>query len=296
MRVALRHERDGIPLLTSAPCSTDAVHVVLDIAWRVVVDDEGDTLDVQTARSDICGNENLDFTLLEAVQSCLTFALVFVAMDGRARHPLSINLLRQLVAHALRGAEDQALGRGVVAVGDAGLTQDLHHLAVLIVAAAGLQELCDVLVALQLVAVADGDRVCAVQELLGQPAHGRRPGGGVEHGVPLTGHLRQDLADLRLEAHVEHAVRLVHAQEAHRLQVDHAALDEVVQATRSSREQVRPAPDIRELRPLRRTAVGQRRDDASRAAKLLGVRIDLNRQFARWCHDQHNGCTRNSLP
>mmetsp|Transcript_136282 Transcript_136282/g.436070 ORF Transcript_136282/g.436070 Transcript_136282/m.436070 type:complete len:217 (-) Transcript_136282:671-1321(-) len=212
MRVALRHERDGIPLLTSAPCSTDAVHVVLDIAWRVVVDDEGDTLDVQTARSDICGNENLDFTLLEAVQSCLTFALVFVAMDGRARHPLSINLLRQLVAHALRGAEDQALGRGVVAVGDAGLTQDLHHLAVLIVAAAGLQELCDVLVALQLVAVADGDRVCAVQELLGQPAHGRRPGGGVEHGVPLTGHLRQDLADLRLEAHVEHAVGLVQHQ------------------------------------------------------------------------------------
>mmetsp|Transcript_103586 Transcript_103586/g.278295 ORF Transcript_103586/g.278295 Transcript_103586/m.278295 type:complete len:297 (+) Transcript_103586:356-1246(+) len=296
MRVALRHERDGIPLLTSAPCSTDAVHVVLDIAWRVVVDDEGDTLDVQTARSDICGNENLDFTLLEAVQSCLTFALVFVAMDGRARHPLSINLLRQLVAHALRGAEDQGLGVAIVLVRHAGLLQDAQTDSVLLVAAATLERLRDVLVALELVAVPDGDGVSAVEELCREAAHTRRPRGREEHGLLVARDLRQDLADLRLEAHVEHAVRLVHAQEAHRLQVDHAALDEVVQATRSSREQVRPAPDIRELRPLRRTAVGQRRDDASRAAKLLGVRIDLNRQFARWCHDQHNGCTRNSLP
>ena len=47
---------------------------------------------------------------------------------------------------------------------------------------------------------------------LGLGAHLARPGRGVEKGLARGRHDGDDLADLRLEAHVEHAVGFVHDQ------------------------------------------------------------------------------------
>ena len=60
------------------------------------------------------------------------------------------------------------------------------------------------------------------------------------HRLPLRRHHRHDLADLRLEAHVEHAVRLVHHQVVDPAEVDLAALAEVVDPARRADDHVAP--------------------------------------------------------
>ena len=53
------------------------------------------------------------------------------------------------------------------------------------------------------------------EEVMRQSADFLRPGGGKHQGLSVPGKSFQDLSDLRLEAHVQHAVRLVHHQVEH---------------------------------------------------------------------------------
>ena len=57
--VALRQERDGGTVLAGAPRTTDAVSIVFNRLGHVVVDDERDVFDVDTATGDVGGDEDM---------------------------------------------------------------------------------------------------------------------------------------------------------------------------------------------------------------------------------------------
>jgi hypothetical protein len=54
--VVLRDEGDGFAGLAGSGCSTDAVNVGFRVCRYVVIDDDVDVGNVQTARSDVGGN------------------------------------------------------------------------------------------------------------------------------------------------------------------------------------------------------------------------------------------------
>mmetsp|Transcript_33555 Transcript_33555/g.72652 ORF Transcript_33555/g.72652 Transcript_33555/m.72652 type:complete len:281 (-) Transcript_33555:1193-2035(-) len=94
------------PFRPSTACPSNAVHVVLGVIWRVVVDNQGHTLHVQASGSHIRGDDDLRLAVAEVHQSLLSLLLVLVAMDGVAVHLRPVQAVLQLLAHPLRGAED----------------------------------------------------------------------------------------------------------------------------------------------------------------------------------------------
>mmetsp|Transcript_105581 Transcript_105581/g.315367 ORF Transcript_105581/g.315367 Transcript_105581/m.315367 type:complete len:336 (+) Transcript_105581:272-1279(+) len=284
----MREQRDSRALAARTPGTANAVHVVLGVARRVEVDDHGDGLDVKTSRGDVGRDEDLGLAGLEGAQSHVSLALVPVAVDGLALHAHALKAPVELVAHALGLRKDDHLAIR--------LAQAVHKLALLLADIAADDDLLlDVGVGLELVGVADPDLHGIAEEVLGHPAHFLRPGSGEHHRLPPRGDVADDLPDLRLEAHVEHSVGLVQNQEAHVAQVDHPALQEVVQAAGCARQQVGPPPEVSELGALGRAAVGQRCENARRPGKALGVGVDLARQLSRRRHDEQDRRAREAL-
>lgn len=68
--VLISEERCGKTLLSSAACTTNAVHIVIDICGQVKVDDMRDVGDVEATRSHISGHQDWRSARSEASQ-CL---------------------------------------------------------------------------------------------------------------------------------------------------------------------------------------------------------------------------------
>ena len=92
-----------------------------------------------------------------------------------------------------------------------------------------------------------------------------------------------------LEAHVEHAVRLVEDEDLDVVERDHLALDEILKPARRRDDDVRALEALR-LRPDRRTAVGDADPDALRGGEGLDRVGDLERELAgRHEHERLGG-------
>ena len=77
---------------------------------------------------------------------------------------------------------------------------------------------------------------------------------GEEHRLTVFAQLPHQPVDLGLEAHVEHAVRLVEHEHLHGVERHEAAVDEILQATRRRDDHVGGLGLVR-LRPQRDAAV-----------------------------------------
>jgi hypothetical protein len=100
--------------------------------------------------------------------------------------------------------------------------------------------------------------------------------------------LRDDLAELRLEAHVEHSVGLVEHEVRHAPQVHHARLEVVDQPAGRCDHDLDAALEVADLLPLRHAAVDARVLDRRRRAELVALALDLHRELARRREDQHD--------
>ena len=67
----------------------------------------------------------------------------------------------------------------------------------------------------------------------------RRHRGREEHRLTLSGHVTQDALDLRLESHIEHAIRFVEHENDNLLQRHRALFDMVIEAARRGDENAR---------------------------------------------------------
>jgi hypothetical protein len=59
------NEGDCIPLVPCAPCTANAVDIVLWNVWEVVVDDMGEAVDIDPSGRDVCRNEDICPAMLE---------------------------------------------------------------------------------------------------------------------------------------------------------------------------------------------------------------------------------------
>ena len=116
--------------------------------------------------------------------------------------------------------------------------------------------------------------------LLREPAGLAGEGGRQEERLAVGGDLRHDPLDRRAEAHVEHAVGLVEHKDAHPVEADGAATDQVLEPARRRDHDVGAARKLRLALDSDTAVHGRDRQCAGRAdvAQLLD---DLGGQLAR---------------
>mmetsp|Transcript_8343 Transcript_8343/g.34350 ORF Transcript_8343/g.34350 Transcript_8343/m.34350 type:complete len:332 (-) Transcript_8343:1214-2209(-) len=223
--VGVGEERRREAVLAGAARAADAVAVVLDLERHVVVDDVGDVGDVEAAAGDVGRDERRVGARLEGLERGLALVLRPAAVDDGAPDARGLHDFAEGVAALFFVAEHEVL---VVA---ALFGEEVEDDVLLLVLGDVHDDLLDALVLVRLVVADRDDRGVAhelFRELLDGRRHRRREHGrdavarlAAPHGLLLLGELElvlrfqqpahrlEDLVDLRLEAHVDHAVRLV---------------------------------------------------------------------------------------
>lgn len=79
-RVFLCQERDSFAVFASATSTTDTMRVVFDTFGHVVVDDERDVFDIDTAAGDVGGHKNILASVFETRQSVFAEVLTFATV------------------------------------------------------------------------------------------------------------------------------------------------------------------------------------------------------------------------
>ena len=275
------------PSTPGATRPTDAVDVVLGDHRELEVDDVRQRVDVEPARGHFGGDEDRVPVRLEVGERADALRLALVAVDGRGRDAVLLQLLREPVRAVLGAGEDERL------VDDAGLDQVAQQLALALPIDADdalLDEFRDG------VARRDLDRRRLVEEAGGQAADLVRERGREQQVLAPGRQQRDDLADVADEAHVEHPVGLVEDEDLDRREVDGALADVVEQAAGrrdddlgagAERADLRIEADAavdgdRPDRPLRRRRCGRSPPPGARAR-------GSGRGSARGCADDRRG-------
>ena len=282
--VLARHQRDRCAGATGAPGAAHAVHVLLDVARKVVVEHARDVLDVDAARRHVGGDEDARAALLEVLERLLAIALFPIAVYRLTLHTLQDEIARQRVGGGLATHEHDelvALAHLVVYV--------VHEVLLLVVL--GLDHLEQL-----------GDRLGGAQverahvqlnglaEILGgEAAHALGPRGAGHHRLAVGPNVEQDLHDLGFEAEVEHAVGLVQDEKGDARDVHDARLDEVVEAAGRGDDDLHAAcAQVGLLLAVAATVHAHALD--ALVVDLLHLLLDLQRQLA--CRRQHKLYTR----
>ena len=185
-----RKEKKGSPM-----------NVVLTVVGKIVVDDEGDLLDVNAAGQEIGGDEDTGGAGAELAHDEVPALLVHVAVHGGDGEVAALHLLGEPVDLAASVAEDDGLGDGE------GLVEVAKGVELPVLALDRDVKLLDTLKG-ELVAL-DEDTDGVAHELLGDLEDLNGHGGGEEDDLDTGGDELEDLVDLVLEAPGEHLVGLV---------------------------------------------------------------------------------------
>ena len=231
LRVDLAGEADRVAFQAQARGAADAVHVVFGIKGQVEVVHVADRVDVQAARGDIGGDQDLEVGTLELGQQALPLFLRHIA----GQHANAIAGFFQRTTDAL----DPGLGvdehHGAVGVGARQqadqqrqlffIGREVHHLA----HARGGDGLGF-----------DDDLFRFVHVLVGQLEHAMAERGGEHQGLALFAarQLAQQETQVLDEAQVEHAVGFIEDADLASVQVHDALAHVVDQAARRGDDDV----------------------------------------------------------
>ncbi len=106
--------------------ASDAMEVGLLIVRALVVDDVGDSVDVDAACRDIGGDEHIDLAIAEGAQGLLARSLAEIAMDGPDGETALGEFIGDLLCLALGAREDHCESTAI-GLQDAGEQLDLVH-------------------------------------------------------------------------------------------------------------------------------------------------------------------------
>src|SRR5258708_14819662 len=104
-----RHERERFAGGAGRPGASDAMPVILGHVRRVEVDDVRELLDVEAARGDIGGDQDLHLAGLEVLEGANARALALVAVDRVGVDAVALQLRGEAVGAVLRLAENEDL-------------------------------------------------------------------------------------------------------------------------------------------------------------------------------------------
>jgi hypothetical protein len=86
--VATVEEGSGDTSVTCTTSTTDSVNVVINIGWKIVIDNVDNVRDIQTSGCNGCSNKDWASTVSEHLQSTLTLALSTISVNGCGREVL----------------------------------------------------------------------------------------------------------------------------------------------------------------------------------------------------------------
>ena len=278
LRRRVREERHrhslAVPVRRLPSRASHTMNIVLHAGREVVVDHHADVLHVQPARRHIGRHHDRHTPRFELVQHEVALALLLVSVDRQRVESALSQRARQLVRAALGLREDDAARFRVLG------PQNLQRFVQLLPLRHTLDHLLHVVGHLQVQrANIHLDRVR--QEVASQRLHLLRPGRRPHQRLPIGPNLRDDLADLRLESHVEHAVGFVHHQIRHATQVRHAGLQKVQQAPRRGDHDLRASTQIVRLVAPRHASVHARIANPARGPEPRALLLRLVGQLAR---------------
>ena len=93
--------------VTSTTSTTNTMNVVVNVGWKIVIDNMGDVGNVKTTSSNSGSNKNWAVSSAEHLQSTLALTLSTIAVNGGSREMLVDEEVAEIVGHALGLDEDQ---------------------------------------------------------------------------------------------------------------------------------------------------------------------------------------------
>ena len=228
----IRGDRDGIGLAQTpgAAGAADAVDVIFGMRGHIEVEDMADGGNIQPARGHVRGHQQMHRTVAKAVKRAGAHRLIKIAVDGGRVKAVCFQGLGHHIHIHLAVAEDDRVGAACTFGPDDG-AQNRALFGKAAVFAGGLkldQLLLDRGRGGGLARDLDLDR--AGQEGVGDPLDLGGHGGGIKEGLAGEGGEGEDAFDVGDEAHVKHAVGLVHHHDLHAGQQQFAALVVIKQA------------------------------------------------------------------
>ena len=260
------------------------MHVVLVVVGHLVVDDDGEPLDVEATCGDRGGDEHADVAILEVGDGRITIVLPHAAVQRGTWQVLLEELTEEVVARLLSVDEDELLPLVVMLAQQVAEPRQLllrgEHLHVL------LDHIRD-----------DGDAADddlhrlgedRTRELLDSLWEGRRE----EQRLPVGPRVANDPVDLWREAHIEHAVGLIEHDVRGAAQVGHAprvGREHVDHAPGRAHYDLGAALEFGDLGLEIGAAVHCGGCEADHLGELGDLAVDLHRQLARRYHHEADG-------
>lgn len=213
-------EVDGNTLTSETSTTTDAVNVVLAVGGEVVVDDEGNLLDIDTTGEKVGGNENTGRSGTELLHDNITLGLVHVTVHGGDGEVTGSELVGEPVDLSAGVAEDDGLGDGD------GLVQVGEGVELPILLLDGNVELLNTFEG-KLVLLDENTNGVA-HELGGDLKDVLGHSSGQENDLGGLGQKLEDVVDLLGETAGQHLVGLVEDEHLHVVGLQDTTLDHVV--------------------------------------------------------------------
>ena len=214
---------DGGTFLAGASRTPASVGIALDIIGQAEVDDVGQVVYVESAGGHVGGYEQLGEVVAEFLHRQVTLLLAEVAVQALGIISVVNQFVGNLLCVLLRTAEDDGEDAGIV-------VYDTFESQVFVL---GIHHIVDVVYVFgTLVAAAYHNLLVVVQIVAGDAFHLTAHGGGEEQGVAVFGHSLEDGVDAFREAHVEHLIGLIEHDVPHLVELCHATVHQVDEATR----------------------------------------------------------------
>jgi len=224
-------EVDGDTLATETTTTTDAVDVVLTVGGKVVVDDQGDLLDINTTSQEISGDQDTGGAGTELLHDKITLTLVHITVHGGDGEVASSELVSEPVDLSAGVAEDDSLGDGdgLIEIGE-GVKLPLLLLDSNV-------ELLDTFESKFVLLDENADRVAHelggdLKDILGHSGGQKNDLGGLRQKL-------EDVVDLLGETTGKHLVGLVKDEHLHAVGLEEATLDHVVDTARGADNNLR---------------------------------------------------------
>lgn len=193
------HKVDGDTLSAETTTTTDTVDVVLPVGGEIVVDDQGDLLDIDTTGQQVSGDQDTGGAGTELLHNQVTLSLVHVTVHGRDGEVTSGELVGEPVDLSAGVAEDDGLGDGH------GLVQIREGVELPLLLLDGDVELLDTLKGKLVLLDENPDGVA--HELGGDLEDILGHGGGQEDDLGRLGQQLEDVVDLLGETTLWRQVR-----------------------------------------------------------------------------------------
>ena len=274
-------EEDCGTFTTCTAGTANAVHVGLGVVGDVVVDDQGDALNVQTACSHVSCHEDVDAAVAQGVNGALTQLLGDVTVNRCCRETACLQLVGNFLGFLLGAHEDdnavvvfdlEHAGHCIQLVG----VHDLHIALGDICAGGGLS--------------LDANLAGVVQVLLSDLADRVGHGCGEECNLLAVGGALKDLFHVFGEAHAQHFVCLVQYQVLQVGQIQGALFEVVNHAAGGTDDDLRTAAQTGQLRAVGGATVDGQDGEVLHVGCVRGEGFcNLQSQLAGGCQDQDLG-------